>query len=228
MIRLFGNERGATNGIVAALMLTIILFFGAAGFGVWAFLDRQSLKSGTDKITLAAVDAARKQAIDQKDREFAEREKLPAKQYKGSEAFGSLSFEYPRTWSALISETTVANPGNIPIDGYFYPDFLPGTSNLPTTFAFALRVRVSSTSYSTVIGAYDAPAAAGKVRVIPFKLSKVDGALGVRVEGEISTGKTGIIIVMPLRDKTIEVWTEGTQFTADFNNQIVPSMNFVP
>ena len=47
--------------------------------------------------------------------------------------------------------------------------------------------------------------------VAPFAAAKVPSVVGVRVDGQINSLKTGTMIVLPLRDKTIELWTEAQE-----------------
>jgi hypothetical protein len=49
----------------------------------------------------------------------------------------------------------------------------------------------------------------------------------VRVKGEVRN-ETVDMVVLPLRDKTLQLWTEGTQFENDFNNNILANFSFSP
>jgi len=46
--------------------------------------------------------------------------------------------------------------------------------------------------------------------------------------GQIINGKKGSMVMFPLRDKTLKVWTEADQFVGDFNNSVLPNLTFVP
>jgi hypothetical protein len=75
---------------------------------------------------------------------------------------------------------------------------------------------------------YESATKAGKVKVSPFKADKVQNILGSRIDGEINAGQKDSMIVVPLRDKTLKVWTESDQFVGDFNTVILPNLTFVP
>lgn len=208
------------------LVVMSLLFLASTAFGIWAFASREDFKKNTDKKIEAAVEVAKKQTASEKDNEFVEKEKQPLKSYMAPEAYGSLSFSYPKTWSALVSETS---EGNAPVDGYFYPNFIPGA---PTTnsskVAYALRALITATTYDTVAKTFNTAATAGKVKISPFAAEKVPSVVGLRVDGEVVQGKQGAMVIFPLRDKTIEVWTESAEFAQDFNKSILPTLSFIP
>ena len=102
---------------------------------------------------------------------------------------------------------------------------MPGLqSDLPV----ALRFTVSGTNYSSIVKTFDSQVKAGKVKVTPYKADKVPNVIGVRLDGEITKDKQGSMIIVPLRDKTLQVWTESPQFVPDFNTIILPNLVFVP
>jgi hypothetical protein len=216
------NQRGAIDSWLIAFIVTLLITLIALGFGIWAFSGRQEYKNKVDeKIAIAVVDAETANSL-KKDAEFAEKEKNPLRTYTGPATYGSLSISYPKTWSAYVDETAKSN---LPLSGVLNPSFVPGLqSNLPV----ALRFTVSSSNYSSVVKTFDSLVKAGKIKVTPYKADKVPNVIGVRLDGEILTGKQGSMIIVPLRDKTLQVWTESPQFVPDFNTIILPNLVFVP
>lgn len=220
------NNNGAATGLVLILVVTGFLFFVSLWFGLWAFTSREDFKNNVDKKVAAAVSVAQKQTASEKDNEFVEKEKQPLKSYQAPEAYGSLTFSYPKTWSSLIDES---GGTGIPVNGYFYPNFIPGLGSAASlSVSYALRVQVSSTTYAAAVKAFDPQATSGQVKVIPFKPDKVAGVVGVRIDGTIVVGKQGAMVILPLRDKSIQVWTESNQFVPDFNGNILPSLTYSP
>jgi hypothetical protein len=216
------DQRGAIDAWLIAFVATLLITLIALGFGIWAFSGRQEYKNKVDeKIAIAVVDAETANSL-KKDAEFAEKEKNPLRTYTGPATYGSLSISYPKTWSAYVDETAKSN---LPLSGVLNPSFVPGLqSNLPV----ALRFTVSSSNYSSVVKTFDSLVKAGKIKVTPYKADKVPNVIGVRLDGEILTGKQGSMIIVPLRDKTLQVWTESPQFVPDFNTIILPNLVFVP
>ncbi len=217
MIKL--NQRGS---LLIPFVLVLLLFFGATGFGIWAFASRQDYKNNVAPKIAAAVAIAQQQTSSQKDNEFAQAQKQPLKSYNGPSTYGSLVVKYPKTWSAYIS---TSDQGGTPVDGYFQPDFVPGTQS---TTDYALRVQVLSIPYSQALQSFSAYAKSGAASISAFRAAKVPDDLGSRIEGQLTSTKHGIMILLPIRDKTLKIWTEAGQFQADFNNNILPNLTFSP
>jgi hypothetical protein len=39
---------------------------------------------------------------------------------------------------------------------------------------------------------------------------------------------TGTMVLLPMRDKTLEIWTESNDYLNDFNTYVLPNMTFAP
>ena len=208
-----------------SLILVVILLIGALGFGIWAFAGRQDYKDNSDQKAAAA--AAEAKAVTQAEdaTKFAEEAKNPLKTFVGPSDFGSVTFQYPKTWSGYVVQAATSS-GDMPLDGFFHPDVVSNV-DLPTS-VFALRVSIVSEPYSEVLETFTSSVDEGKVTVSPYKLPKVESVIGSRVEGEIVQGKRGSLVLFPLRNVTLKVWTETDQYVADFNNTILPNLSFSP
>ena len=218
------NQRGTVHvSVIVAIMMTM-LFFAATTFGFWALAGKNDYKFNTDKKIEAAVAVEKQKVESSKDNEFAEKEKSPVKSYSGSSTFGSVSFDYPKTYSAYVIEST--NGDTTPVNGYYQPNIVPAVSDV--TVSFALRLQIVNGQYADLIKQFDSQVKAGKVTVKPFRAAKQPDTLGIRIDGELTTGKQGSMIMIPLRDKTLKLSTEGTQYTGDFNTYVIPSLNFIP
>ncbi len=218
-----GQPKKSFNGLIIPLVLAVILFLAAAGFGVWAFAGMQDYKNNSDKKISSAVTIAQQETTTAKDKEFTEKYKNPLNEYKGPASFGTLNIKYPRTWSAFVTEATAT--GGTPVDGYFHPGFVPG---LLSGTDYALRVRVVSKQYADELKQFESKIKTGKVKASPFKPAKVEGVVGTRIDGEINTGQQDSMVLFPLRDKTIEISTESAQFRGDFDSIILANLTFVP
>jgi len=216
------NEQGALDVWIVLFVVMTLLFIGGLSFGVWAFLGRQDYKGNVDKKIADAVVIAKKQEDSAKDKEFVEKEKLPFREYKGPATYGSVDVQYPKTWSAFVTDS---GQGNNPIDGYFHPSIVPG---LQSGTAYALRVQVSDQSYDTIMQSFSEKVTSSKVTIAAYRAPKVPAVLGSRVDGEITTGQQDSMVIFPLRDKTLQIWTESKEFSNDFNNNILPNLTFSP
>jgi hypothetical protein len=219
------DQRGAAlSGLIMAVMGLSLMI--SLGFGLWAFTSREDYKNKADIKIAAAAEQAKLAAEEAKELDFAEREKNPLKTYTAPAAQGSISFTFPKTWSALITESSQSGNAK-PLDGFFYPNYLPGVET-NSTASYALRLELLTQAYSQVITPFNSQATAGTVKVTAYTPEKVPSALGVKIEGTLPNKKEGIMIVLPLRDKTIKLWTESKEFAEDFNTRILPSLTFSP
>ena len=227
------NQTGAANGLAVSLVLCVLLLIAVIVFAAWSYSSRQDYKNNVDTKIAAAVTVAKQQESTAKDKAFAEEEKNPLKTYNGPEAAGSIALMYPKTWSAYVADSTTNTNGNgsTLLDGYFYPGVVPDISNQASTFA--LRLQVVNQSYSDIVKNLGNTNADTPPTISPYALPKVPKVVGVRVDGAlpVSNGNdtvTGSMVILPLRSQTIEIWTEGNQFTSDFNNIILPNFSFSP
>lgn len=208
--------------LIISLIVSLLLLLGAIGFGVWAYGGREDYKNNVDQKISAAVDVAKQQKSEEKDKEFIEKEKNPYKTYKGPSTFASINITYPKTWAAFVTET---DKSSNPVDGYFHPNFVPGVQS---GTAFALRIQMVNQPYNQQLKEFESKTKQGKVKVSPYKAPKVPDVLGSRIEGEINTGQKDYMVMFPVRDKTLKVWTESESFLKDLDGIILPNLTFVP
>lgn len=216
------DDRGIINTLLIPLILSIVFLLATAGFALWAFSSRQDYKNNVDDKIRTAVGVAVKETETRKDNEFQEREKQPLATYQGPAASGSIVLKYPKTWSAYVDDT---GKGSKPLDGYFHPTKVPG---IESETAYALRVELVNESFADVVKTFDAKVKQGKARSQPYSPANVSSVVGLRVEGEIDSRQQGIMILVPLRDKTIKLYTQSDQFYNDFNNNVLPNFTFIP
>jgi hypothetical protein len=220
------NQDGAINSLVISDVLLILLLIGALAFGVWAYGGRQDYKNNVDAKINTAVTAAKQKQNQADQAQFAEEAKQPLKAYNGPQAYGSLVVNFPKNWSAYVDDT-----GNSPlglVDGYFAPGTVPSISDSDSVFA--LRVQIINKSYTDVVGGFSRQLKIGKLTASAYALPKFPKNVGIEVNGLLSLQdtKTVTMVVVPFRSQTLEIWTQGTQYLADFNNNILPNFSFSP
>lgn len=215
------NQEGAVSALLISTIVLSVFLVGAVVFGVWAFMGRQDYKDNVDQKIVVATKVSDAKLSAQKDKEFAEKEKSPYKTYEGPSAFGSLKIVYPKTWNAYVDETP---KGSVPVDAYFMPVFVPGVGD---NASYALRAQVVNGSYSNEVNKFSGNVKAGKTTASPFIPPKVPTVTGTRFDGLLTNNKAGSMVILPLRDKAIRIWTEVPEFTSDYNNIILPNFTFV-
>jgi hypothetical protein len=217
------NQHGGVMTILAITML-VLLLGGALAFGAWANNQRVDYKTRADVMIAAAVATARQQQQQTDTKQFAESEKSPLRTYDGPEAFGSLVVNYPKTWSAYVDDT---GTGSALVDGYFNPGAVPALSVQGQIFA--LRVQVLAQSYNQVMQQFTSLQQGGQLSAAtPYALPKVPKAVGVELSGKLPNGVTGTMVILPLRNQTLEISTYGSQNLGDFNKYILPNFSFAP
>ncbi len=216
---LMEGQKGSVSTILAAVFA--VLFIGTAIFGVSAYSGQQDYKNNSDVKVEKAVAVAVEQANTKKDQEFATKKKSPVRSYVGSTTYGSLTFDYPKTWSVYVEENTSGTVLNL----YANPNVVPDTnSDQP----YALRVQITDSKYDSEAASITRDTQAGKTSVAAFRPEKVQQALGLKAIGEIENKVNGILVLLPLRDRSIKIFTESQEFANDFNSIILPSITFVP
>jgi hypothetical protein len=218
------NQDGSTSVVLAFTFG--ILFILAAAFAGWAFMGRQDYKNNSDKKSAVSVEAAKKVQAAELQKKFDEDYKNPNKSYQGPIAFGSVSFNYPKTWSAYIEESTSVN-------GFFYPDKVP---SIQSGTAFALRAELVNSPYSQVLQQYNSDVKTGKLKASAYVPPKMAGVAGVqpgtKLDGVVNRNQggdqTGSLVLVQVRDKTLKIYTESPNFLPDYNNTVLTSLTYLP
>ena len=218
------NQIGAINLLVIPLILVTLALFAVAGFAYYAYGQSQDYKNNVDAKIAVAVDASEQKVSAQKDKVFAEKEKSPYNVYTGPSAYGSLRIQYPKTWSAYVDAPN--GQTSKPVNGYFTPGQIPSITDANNSFA--LRVYIVQQAYDAVVRTYQTKLKSGLVTIQPYQSPNVPNTVGVRVDGEVQTKKQGSMIILPFRDKTLQLWTESTDYKADFDNIILPNFSLIP
>jgi hypothetical protein len=215
------RQGGYMNVLLISLVLASVLLVAAASFGAWAFSSRSDYKNHSDVKSAAAAAVAVKATQASDAVKYAEEAKNPLKSFVGPSQFGSITAQYPKTWSGYIIEST-----GTPLSAYFQPNVVPNVND--QTSAYALRIQVVSQTYAQQLQMYDTLVQSKKVTVAPYSLPKVPGVVGSRIDGQISTNDQGSIVILPLRNVTLLISTESQDFEPDFNNIILPNLTFSP
>ena len=215
------NQRGSIQSSALTVGFAV-LFVASTAFGVWAFMGRADYKNNSDKKSATAVATAKEEQKATDEADFLEREKQPYETFDGPSEFGSIKIVYPKTWELYVDVKTTGSGTSV--DGYAHPIYVPGVQS---DTAFALRFQVIGDDYTSLLKQYESSTKNGSVTVAPFRAVLVDSVLGARIDGEITTKRTGSVVLLPLRDKTLKIWTESNAYTADFD-EILANLSFSP
>lgn len=216
------KKHHGNKSFLIPFVITLLATFTFIGLFIWAFMGMQDWKNNTTPKIDAAVKVAVQQESSRKDNEFLEKEKSPVKTFKGSDTFGGITFSYPKTWSAYVVQV---EKSATPLDAYLHPDVVPDVAGKT---AYALRVRVLDKTYDAHLKTLEGKIKQGKITLVAYNPLKHKEIVGARLDGEINTGQIDHMIVLPLRDKTIEISTESDQFKADFEKIVLETLDFTP
>ncbi|MDX1765876.1 MAG: hypothetical protein R3313_02895 [Candidatus Saccharimonadales bacterium] len=213
------DQRGATTPMAIPMIILSVLVVIMTVVAIWSYMQYTNQKNNVDSLIEDAIVEAQDDLRADIQADFDQQEKSPLKTYVGSESLGKVTIKYPKTWSAYILESET---GKTPIDGYFHPDYVP---SVKSDTAFALRLKLLNNTFQDVADDYDRSIKNGAIKSKPIKISGEDG---LRLEGEISRNRQGVLVILPLRDKTISLSTQSNDYIDDFNNIILENLTFIP
>jgi len=202
--------------ISAILMISLV-------FGVWAFVSMMDYKSNSDKKSSEAVEKALANQKTTLEANFEEKAKSPYTVYKTGLEYGSLTFSYPKTWSMYVDSKSSSSGSSL--DGYAHPEYVPSVTG---DTAFALRFQITSRQYSEELKSFDTQIKSSQSTVSPFRPDKIQTVLGSKITGSIDSTKSGILYLLPLRDKTIKIWTESSASYSNDLETLMASLSYVP
>lgn len=192
--------------IIAFVFIFTTLTFG--GLFTWALVNYMDQKNNVDSKVANAVALAVKEQKEADAAAAAEAEKEPNRLFRGPEDYGSLSFKYPKTWSAY--EAQDANDGGT-YEAYFNPGLIPPASQ---SQRYALRITIEDQAYQDVVDGYQSLVESGDVKPTAITINDQNGT---RLDGKFNEDVRGSVVILKIRDKTVTLRTDATTFTKDFN-----------
>lgn len=209
------DQRGIMNPLTIPLILAMLIVIGLSVTAVMYYTKYIEQRDANKPIIAAAVAEAEASQKEQLEKEFTEREKVPTKNYTSPQQLGSVKLSFPKTWSSYVEN---ARSGTL--EFYAHPNFVPADG-----VNYALRMSIESVAFSDAVKDYDSQVEEGVLRAAAVRAS---GTTGTRLDGFLEDEKEGSMVIFPLRDKTLRVWTESSEFTPDFNEIILKALTFVP
>lgn len=208
--------------MIAAIVFALTTILGLVGYLLTAS-ELDLYKNQSEAIVDEAVNEAKIVQKEEDEAHFAEEAKKPYAEYVGPSDFGSIKFNYPKTWS--VYNSVFDDTGYTVI---FYPGVIPVVND---ETAMALRVSVINQQYETVIKEYEEVVTTGQLKATAINVAKTEGFAGykgIRFDGSINeTLPQGTIVVLKSRDKTILIQTDAKDWATDFNEIILPTFRYV-
>lgn len=215
----FNPEPKKNKTLIETLVLIGVCLIAAVAiiFAVYFFIQYNDLKRDFESQKNEAVMNAVKQTQDEDNAAFKEQEKLPYYSFTGPSDYGTISFNYPKTWNMFI-EDDGSKGGQYSV--YFAPKQIYAPSNQDARYA--LRFKILNQQITNVQQTYDSMAKAGTLssRVFTADNSKLTG---MRYEGELQQNMRGIVIIAKVNDKTVLLQMDAEAYRKDFE-EVVKSL----
>lgn len=220
VVNQLASDRGAIN---VFLFTTIFFVLATIGIGYWGYTQMQQATAAKQSRTDYAKQVSDKAVADQKNKDAADKAealKQPFSTFATPAVFGSVTFQYPRTWSQFVQSNS-----NGSFAAYFYPLSVPPIS---TNTAYALRVVVTSQTYAQVLQQSQGQVQEGELTAATLNTGIDSAAKGTLLQGQFSQTINGSEAIFPILNGnyTLEIFTDDQNFTDDFTNTVLPSLKY--
>lgn len=211
------KAKGYLNPVVVPLVMSIILVL-VLGFTTFKYYnDYTKQKNEVDAIVAKSVEEAKAAQAEELEAKHAEEMKNPLETFTAPSQAHAVAVTYPRTWS---SHVVAKDTGNLVLDGYFHPGTVPDTRGGER---FALRMTLERKDYAREVESYQRDVEDGTLSASGITVNQIKG---VRLTGTLDKDINGVMVILPLRDKVLKVWTEANVFAKDFNDIIIKNLTF--
>lgn len=212
------GQSGSADPLLIPLVVSIILLIGVAGFGIWSYTNYVDAKKVEQAEIDESVKAAEAKLTEDLEVEFAEREKQPTRTYTSPQSSGSVKLVYPKTWSVY----SIENEQKGQVETFMNPQYV---RDINDDSPVALKMTIDNTDYAKEAEAFGPQATEGTVKI---KTITVAGTTGLRIDGNVNKEFDGAMVMFPLRDKTLKIWTENNAYINDFNDIVIKNLTFSP
>ena len=211
-------EKKDRSGLIKTVCLIFVSLIAVTFIGLFIYMYFQWDAAHTDvqgQVDIA-VATAENQLRTTHEKEFSEKEKYPYRTFGGPADFGSLSFEYPKTWSVYV-------PDDASRADDYHAYLNPGVVNVVSDqTVMALRVSIVNTLTDEIKSDYADKVEDGEMTVS----TKVVNGINVDVyKGLLDSDYYGFVCIFKIRDKTAIIQTDAYIFENDFN-RILETMRF--
>jgi hypothetical protein len=217
--RLTPNQRGEINLLLVATIVLGVFVLIFAGLFINSYMTAQNATKNLNEKRATAYKLGQEAgAKTQKESDAAAAkaaDQNPYRSYVAPAPFGEFTIKFPKSWSSSVAENQNATNQ---VDLIATPEFIKILPN--NTVNYALRTYLVNNTYNTVKSSYDQQVKNKKAKASSVKVSGIDGT---RYEGQYNQSKSGIAVLVPVRDKTIVFTTENTKYQPEFEATLTQS-----
>lgn len=215
-------KKNSWGGVNPLLALAIFLGIGMVLFGAVSIVSFRRASEATVILekakseAFAAGEAKQKKADEER---FTEEQKTPFRSYVAPTLFGGFELKFPKVWNLYVIENDSATNQ---VDLTAHPTlvrFLPKADN-----AYALRALLSKELKDVAYKRYESQVKSGKLKA---KTVTVSGIESIRLEGRYDQKHDGVVVLIPVRDKTLILISEDPKYLADFE-QVLAQSKIIP
>lgn len=212
-------DRQRRRNLIETIMIIVLSLVSAIFIGlfIWKYIEWDTVKTDVDGQVDAAVAEAVSASEEKMEAEFAEREKYPYRTFTGPVDYGSLSFEFPKTWNVYIA-SDASNGGDFV--AYLNPSEVYAVS---TTTINALRVTITDTPFENAVKSYDGALKNGTMTV---ETRSIGSSVENIYRGELSKSMRGAVTLIKIRDKTVYLQTDAEIFLEEYE-KLLQTVTFV-
>lgn len=197
------------GSLIETIILVVVCLIAAAAIivAVIFFMKYNEVNEDQEAKTAAAVAeaVAREQELAAKNLE--EKLKEPNLEFRGPEDYGSISFQYPKTWSVYENKDATKNGD---YEAIFHPKVVPSLSN--ENSRYALRFAIYNRRFDDVAKQY-----AGKKGLDASNFETDGGNItGMRYRGAITSKINGTFVLFKVNDKTGVLQTDSDILLDDY------------
>lgn len=214
-----GYEKAKKRNLIETIILIVACLIAVTFIGlfIWKYLEWDSIKTDVDGQVDAAVAMAVSENTTKLENEFLEREKYPYKTFSGPADYGSVSFEFPKTWNTYIALDAV-NGGNF--EAYLNPGEVQPVSQQTIN---ALRVQILNQTFENTARNYDGLVKNNQLTVTTRTIGNTVANVYV---GTLPSGLRGIVTIFKVRDKTVLLQTDAELFAEEYY-RLLDTVTFV-
>ena len=204
-------EKKDRSGLIKTICLifTSLLAVTFVGLFIYMYIQYDIAHTDVEGQVKERVAEAENELRTKLDAEFAEKEKYPYKTFSGPSDFGSLTFEYPKTWNLYV-------PNDASHADDYHAYFNPGQVNVVADeTVMALRVSIVNTLTDEIKSDFADKVEDGEMTV---STTVVNGNNVDVYKGLLDSDLYGIVCIFKIRDKTAIIQTDAYLFEEDFYN----------
>jgi hypothetical protein len=205
-------DSGKKSSVIETIILVFVCLIAAAAivFAVMFYMQYNDLQADYDSKLASEVAAAEKNQKEIDEKDFMDREKLPNYSFTGPSDYGSISFQYPKTWSVYIHSDGTQNSD---FEAYFSPKFVNPIDDEKSRYA--LRFIIRNEPSDEVMREYNTKVLDGDMtsKIFNADRNRISGNI---YEGTIEEGMVGIVFVFKVNNMTGILRTDAETFRKDF------------